>query len=115
MRPGEQEVLAAQSYVADLSLAQVIVEAELSVVEEARERGPLVEDVARGFGQVAARGLVGQRADDPALELVELGPGTLPSKRGPLLVREVLEIGEPLDTVQARDGIGRIASLIWRA
>ena len=73
VRTGEEIVGSSDCYVTDLAFAEIVVEAESAVVEEASECRPLVEDVAGSLSECAARRFEAARGDEPLFEGVELG------------------------------------------
>ncbi len=77
--------------------------AQLSVVEEAGQRLPLVQHVGGGFGQLTAGGLGRVRRERPALELLEDGQAARLTQRRPLGRRAVLEVRKVLESVDSSD------------
>src|SRR3990172_12082284 len=101
MRAGKQEIAAAQSDRAELLFAQVVVEIEESVTDEARECRPLIDEVAGCLRQVAARRLLRERGTQPAPQLVEHDLGTLGPQCGAFLRSEQARARPPAPPPQA--------------
>jgi hypothetical protein len=103
VRAGEEVVLPPERDVAQLLLAQVVVQAHAPVGDEPGQRRPVVERVGRGLREVRARRLTGVRADEPALEALKDRWGTLLPECGPRLRRQLARVGQVLDPVEPAD------------
>lgn len=92
--PGEEVVLPPERDVAQLLLAQIVIEADTSVVDEARQRDPVVEAIGGSFGEVAARRFARGGGDEPSFQLVEDRARSRPPQLGPVFVGRLARVSD---------------------
>lgn len=103
VRAREEEVLAAESHVAHLLLADIVVGRKPSVVKEARERRPMPEAIAHRLRQVTTRRLSFRCDHEPAFQSIEHVLGSFVAQGLPLGRCPLLQVGQILETVEAPD------------
>ena len=92
VRAAEGPVAAADRDAANGSLGGIVRQADAAVVEEARERLPVIEGVVDRFGKRALRGELLALASEPFLEAVDEWLRALPARGQPLGWRPAVDL-----------------------
>ena len=101
-KPGLR-IIPSERHIQQLLLADVVVGAQTPVVQEARERGPVIEAIIRCLRQLAGRRFVYGRDDQPAQEFIQRVASMFVPLRRALLRRAFFQIPEILEAVEPAD------------